>query len=300
MIEIVHSADDTPHENRYAVDIASESDLQDLRSIGSVDAVIHTAGIAHRMSNVSNEDYYRVNVTGSKNIALLASSLSAKQVVLLSSVLVYGRHHDSIVTEDTSCSPADGYGMSKLEAEIETTKICERNGIGLTILRSSPVIGEGCKGNLVRLVRAIDKGYFINIGSGENRKSMVYVGDLAAACITILKSKTQRSIEIFNLAAPPISVREICNVISEGFGKPPVQLRIPAEFPFGVIRWLNRIVAVPTFISLEKTIKTWISEDVYSTAAIKKAIRFDPIVNVPDGIRKTVNHYIRSKNNRFR
>jgi uncharacterized protein YybS (DUF2232 family) len=50
----------------------------------------------------------------------------------------------------------------------------------LVIIRPTVVFGEKNRGNIYNLMRQISTGKFVMIGNGENKKSIAYVGNLAA------------------------------------------------------------------------------------------------------------------------
>ena len=57
--------------------------------------------------------------------------------------------------------------------------------MALTILRLATLYGEGDPGNVGRLMRKLDRGRFLWIGDGSNRKSLLYKGDAARACMAV-------------------------------------------------------------------------------------------------------------------
>ena len=50
----------------------------------------------------------------------------------------------------------------------------------LVIVRPAAVLGEGNRGNVYQLLRQIASRRFVMVGSGHNRKSMAYVGNVSA------------------------------------------------------------------------------------------------------------------------
>lgn len=58
----------------------------------------------------------------------------------------------------------------------------------LVIVRPTVVFGEGNRGNVYNLLRQISTGKFTMVGQGKNKKSMAYVGNIAAFlahCLTM-------------------------------------------------------------------------------------------------------------------
>jgi nucleoside-diphosphate-sugar epimerase len=57
---------------------------------------------------------------------------------------------------------------------------CKKHNVVCTILRLPLLVGENPPGNLGAMIKAIDKGYYFNIGGGKAKKSMVLAEDVAA------------------------------------------------------------------------------------------------------------------------
>ena len=83
--------------------------------------------------------------------------------------------------ENTPCNPVGPYALSKYNAELRAIEIARVSGMALAILRLATLYGEGNPGNVGRLMRALDRGRFLWIGDGSNRKSLLYRGDAARA-----------------------------------------------------------------------------------------------------------------------
>jgi nucleoside-diphosphate-sugar epimerase len=83
-----------------------------------VEVIIHLAGKAHDLKNISNElDYFKVNTD--LTISIFDAFLKSKAKIFLyfSSVKAVKNHFDNILTEDIIPSPSTTYGKSKLAAE---------------------------------------------------------------------------------------------------------------------------------------------------------------------------------------
>lgn len=287
----------TTHSDRVAnrdrfvtVDITRPGSFSSIRSIGPFDAVVHCAGLAHRSSARRGEDFDRVNVDGTKNVGRLAVELGAKQIIHLSSVMVYGRHGTNICESD-ECHPNDAYALSKLRGEEGLIGISGDTELSVTILRPAPVIGEGCKGNFVRLIRAIDKGRFISVGDGRNLKSLIYVGDVAEACVRLIEQENSDQVEIFNLAAPPIGTKDLLYLVSKSLGKRQVPFRLPTEPLMTALRCFARLSSAEQVVSAARSLETWISEDVYSTSSIRERHGFETPTTITDAVERTVAAY---------
>lgn len=144
--------------------------------------VIHSAGKAHTIpkTEIEKQQFYDVNLTGTLNLlkAFEKSSLP-KQFVFISSVSVYGLDSGTNINEETPLLAKDPYGLSKIAAEELVSNWCSLNNVVYTILRLPLLVGKNPPGNLGTMLKAINKGYYFNIGGGVARKSMVLAQDVA-------------------------------------------------------------------------------------------------------------------------
>jgi nucleoside-diphosphate-sugar epimerase len=259
--------------------------------------VIHCAGLAHQFGKARDEDFWNVNVEGTKNLAHLAEKLKAKQFILISSVSVYGKQsfekkdkNRQPLDENAEYNPDGAYAKSKIESEKAAIRLCEKNGIPITVLRLSTVIGEGDPGNTSRLIETINKNRFVWIGNGRNRKSLIYKNDIADACVKILENKKNET-EIFNITAEPLEMREIVSEIALSLGKKIPKIHIPAKL-LELVFWLNKkSLQFSKISSLSGTIEKWLSEDVFSGDKIAGKYGFRPKTPVRKALKRQVRAY---------
>jgi UDP-glucose 4-epimerase len=87
-------------------------------ALADIDAVIHSAGVAHAMSGLPEDDYRVLNTEATIALARAAQRAGAKRFVFLSSIRAQsGPTAEHALTEDLPPQPADAYGRSKLAAE---------------------------------------------------------------------------------------------------------------------------------------------------------------------------------------
>src|SRR5437867_1158448 len=87
-------------------------------ALEGVDAVIHSAGLAHGMSGVPEDDYRVLNTEATIGLARAARRAGAKRFVFLSSIRAQsGPTAEHVLSEELPPQPTDAYGRSKLAAE---------------------------------------------------------------------------------------------------------------------------------------------------------------------------------------
>lgn len=280
-------------ENYFRADITDKNEVRNIKPPEQIETVIHCAGLAHQFENVAKKDFWETNVAGTENILNLATSLKIKHFILISSVAVYGGNFKDgdIINEDSECQPQDDYAESKLAGEQIARKICEEKGTMLTILRPATVIGEGDRGNFLRLIGAIDKKRFLWIGKGENRKSLIHKTDVAKACTIVLKKKNIET-EIFNIAAEPLLMKEIVDEIALELNVKIPKFTIPLSLIQKIFSTNLKTLKNRKIEKLAQTIKKWTAEDVYSAEKLKKRYGFQAKVSAREAIKREVGWYL--------
>ncbi len=268
-------------------------DPESLRpAIDGIESVIHAAGLAHVFDRSQAEDapFQAVNATGTANVARTAAQAGVQQFVLISSVAVYG---DDVSARDEKlvCRPEGPYAKSKWEAEQRAIEIAEASGMRLTILRLATVYGEGDPGNVARLMRAIDRGCFVWVGDGSNRKSLIHREDAARACMSVLNT-SEAGINTYNVSAPPCTVRDVVEGLASALGRSLPRWHVPAYLAL----WLARIGGLLTrghgrLGNLNPTLKKWLADDVYVASKFRQRFDFQTHVELAEGLRQEVAWY---------
>jgi nucleoside-diphosphate-sugar epimerase len=253
--------------------------------------VIHVAGLAHMFSPDVNsvEKFRQINEIGTANVAVTAAAVGVGHLILISSVSVYGPYTQGVYDENTPCSPVGPYALSKYNAERRANEIARESGMALTILRLATLYGEGDPGNVGRLIRTLDRGRFLWIGNGSNRKSLLYRGDAARACMAVAE-RPASGINIYNVSAPACTMLEIVDGIADALGKHPFPVRVPASLALLLSRLLSRIPNC-RMAGLDQTVKKWLAEDVYDTRRFKEAFGFQTKTSLEDGLKREVDSY---------
>lgn len=152
-----------------------------------VDLVVHAAGKAHSVPRSTREraEYERVNVQGTARLLTALERLPAlpKALVHISTVMVYGRQERHLLDETTPLDARDAYGLSKVRAEAVVREWAARTGVCTTILRLPLVVADPPNGNVAVLMNAIRRGYYVRIGTGAARRSMVRADDVAEVVV---------------------------------------------------------------------------------------------------------------------
>lgn len=172
--------------------------------------VVHLAAIAHRRA--SREELQRVNVDLAVDTAKRAAA-SGAGLVFVSSVKVHGEMSRLPFRADSPITPQDRYAESKARAEEALRGI---PGLRLAVLRPPLAYGPGVKANFLALMRAIARGWPLPLASVGNRRSLIYVGNLAAAILACL----ERQGTFLVSDGPAISTPQLCRELGDALGRP--------------------------------------------------------------------------------
>ena len=166
-------------------EIGPETNWQE--ALSNIDAVLHLAGRAHVMAESDADPlaaYRRINRDGTKRLAEAAADAGVKRLVFLSSIKVNGeRTTNHPYSEASTPQPEDAYGQSKWEGE---QALHEINGLETVVVRTPLVYGPHVKGNFRSLLNICRKTVPLPLGGLQNRRSLIYVGNLADALIRCL------------------------------------------------------------------------------------------------------------------
>lgn len=278
------------------VDVSSEL-APDLFS--GTDVIINLAAV--HADNVRDKSlYYSVNVNGAVNVCTAASKANIHKIIFVSSVAVYGFPPPD-VDENGAIAPFDDYGKSKYLAELEYLKWYNEapETRHLTIVRPTVIFGEGNRGNVYNLISQIESKRFIFVGSGENKKSMSYVGNVAA--YLAYATNAFDGLQLFNYVDKPDLTMNtfVSTARKELFGVENVGFRIYAWIGLLAGRLLDvvsRFTPQPLGISYIR-IKKFINNTTYSTKISNSD--FQPPSNLQEALVGTICHEFnpRSKKN---
>jgi nucleoside-diphosphate-sugar epimerase len=188
-----------------------------------VDAIIHLAARAHVLhENIPDPlaEFRRVNVTMTLQLAEAAANAGVRRFIFLSSIGVNGlRTTGRPFSERDTPRPLEPYAISKWEAEQGLNAIAARSAMQITRIRPPLILGPGVKGNLLRLVRLVDRGIPLPFGAISNRRSYLTVDDLCELLYLCLL-RPEGGNDLF-LAAndESISTPELMRAIAAGLGR---------------------------------------------------------------------------------
>lgn len=213
-------------------------DTQWSAALAGRNAVIHLAAHVHVMPGAAGDaadDFNRVNVQGSENLARQAAHAGVRRFVFLSSVKVNGEISTGrAFVESDPARPTDAYGASKAEAEKRLKAVSAETGMELVIVRPPLVYGPGVKANFLRLLRIVDTGIPLPFLSIDNRRSLVYVGNLVHALGACLTHPAAANRTFFVSDDHDVSSPQLVREIAAALGRKPRLLPFPPVLLRGI------------------------------------------------------------------
>ncbi|HLN54249.1 MAG TPA: NAD(P)-dependent oxidoreductase [Lentimicrobium sp.] len=174
--------------NLVQIDFYDCTDIFDkISSLPPLKYIIHNAGIIRA---VKKEDFHEVNFGNTKRLinVLMRTSKVPDKFLYISSLASLGpcngqfRSPIGLLTEP---APVTEYGKSKLETE----RLIESNDwLPYIILRPTAVYGPGDK-DMYRLIRFINMGIDLQLGTGSQRLTFIYIKDLVSLAFIALESE---------------------------------------------------------------------------------------------------------------
>ena len=206
-------------------------------ALAGVDAIIHSAGIAHAMSGRPEDDYRILNTEATIGLARAAERAGVKRFVFLSSIRAQtGPAAEDVLTENLEPRPTDPYGKSKLAAEQGLDQL----GIDWVALRPVLVYGPDVQSNMATFVRLARSPYPLPLASLEARRSLLSVDNLVDAVDAVLTATTPLRRPFIVADAERLTVPEMITAMRAAIGRRPGLMHVPAPFLAMALRVARR------------------------------------------------------------
>jgi nucleoside-diphosphate-sugar epimerase/2-polyprenyl-3-methyl-5-hydroxy-6-metoxy-1,4-benzoquinol methylase len=209
------------------------------RAVEDIDVVFHLAAAQHE-ANISNQIFYDVNVSGTRNIIEASIKSGVKRFVHGSTIGVYG-DSDSPLNESSPCNPDNIYGQTKLEGE--KLALSYKDRIPLTVIRISETYGPGDR-RLLKLFKIINKNSFFMIGDGKNLHQLIYVDDLVSGMLKASESEKALGEIILLVGEKPITTNDMVNSIARALNARILSFKAPL-LPLLGLAWILESILRP-------------------------------------------------------
>lgn len=210
-------------------DISPDTDWR--AALNGVDAVVHLAARAHIMQDSAQDPlaiYRAINCAGTGNLARQAAQSGVKRLLYVSSIKVNGESTtDRPFRAGDTPHPQDPYGISKWEAEQALQRVATETTLEIVILRPPLIYGAGVKANFLRLIKLTARGLPLPLGMVKNRRSLLYLGNLADAIRVCLNHPAAAGKTYLVSDGEPLSTAELVQRLATALGISATLLPIP-------------------------------------------------------------------------
>jgi nucleoside-diphosphate-sugar epimerase len=245
-----------------------------------VDVVVHLAMRAHRPGSSADGE---AEAEGAAVLARAAAAAGVGRFVQISSIRAMGSAtppRASFRAGDPTL-PDDPYGRAKLAIERALTAAARKSGLGLVILRPPLIHGPGVKGNLRNLMRLIASGLPLPFAAVDNRRSLIFVGNLADLIATACIHPDAEGLVLLARDAGDLSTPELIRALASGLGRPARLFDLPPA----VFAALSPLPMLGTAV---KRLTASLQVDDSETRA---ALGWSPAVSVEAGLAATARTY---------
>ncbi len=265
-------------------DIKNFEEVKD--NFHNINKVYHLAA-AWRTEHSNIEEFRSVNVEATRNLLNAAKASKVKRFIHCSTVGVQGHIDEPPADEEYRFNPGDHYQKTKLEGELLARDYFSK-GLPGVVIRPAGIYGPGDT-RFLKLFRAINKGYFIMIGSGKTFYHFTYIDDLVNGII-IAGDKIEALGKVFTIAGNEyVTIKELVYMIADVLGKPHPKMRVPFS-PVYLAAVLCNKVCRPFGINpplFPRRVEFFSKDRAFTINKAKRLLGYEPIVSLRDGLSKT-------------
>lgn len=243
------------------------------RACAGVDTVFHLAGYAH-VNQHDVQELRRINVEGTRALLQAASAAGVRRIVFFSSILAEAR-----------LNPEGGaYGQSKLEAETLLLEAAAAGQIEVCCLRPANVYGLGMKGNLLTMMRLVQRGLLPPLPVPSAPLSLVGNRDLCEAAL-LAAQLPQANGQVYAVTdGKTYTMKGIEVSVRRALGRAPRTWHTPLPFfyvAFATLEILGRLLRLPNAPGL-RSYRALRSGSLVSSEKIQQELGYNPAGSLSD------------------
>ena len=201
--------------------------------LADCEVVVHLAARVHVMKDATAdplEEFRRVNVQGTLNLARQAAAASVRRFVFVSSIGVNGAEtFQQLFTAQDQAAPHSPYAVSKYEAELGLQVLAAETGMEVVIIRPPLVYGPNAPGNFGSLMRWLKRGVPLPLGAIHNQRSLVALDNLVDLIVTCLTHSAAANQTFLVSDSEDVSTTELLQRMGQALGRSARLIPVPAS-----------------------------------------------------------------------
>ena len=239
-----------------------------------VECIFHLAArVSVSESILYPVEYNDVNVGGTVSLMTAARDAGVRRVVLASSGTVYGEQEEQPVKETSMVRPPNPYAVTKIASEYYCSAIGALYDIEVAMLRIFNAYGPGQAvppshppviPHFAR--QALTDGTVVIFGSGKQTRDFIYISDVVDALTTAGLTDDVNGLIINVGTGQEVSIDDLLRKIENLLGRKVSSLHNP-------------------------TLSGGVSRLVAETSLARKALDFEPRVDIDEGLHLMLSHY---------
>ena len=263
------------------------------RAVRGATHIFHLA-VAMREGGKSDEFFEAINLDGTRHLLEAASQQRVERFVYCSTIGIYGHKAPGITREDSPLAPGNIYERTKVSAERLVREFAEQCAVPSVILRPADVYGPRDQ-RLLKLFKGVSRGRFPLFGSGKGRRHMVYVDDVVAAFFKACERDEALGEGLIVAGPSACTLRELLAEITRATGSKRYGVRLPLAPMLGLAATVEDVSAAlgvdpPIY---RRRMDFFHSDSEFDTSRARRVLDWEPRVDLPEGIRRTMEDYRR-------
>ncbi|MBV9853431.1 MAG: NAD-dependent epimerase/dehydratase family protein [Streptosporangiaceae bacterium] len=260
-----------------------------------VERVVHLAGMMGVWRPM--EEYYAVNVSGTKNVCRAVLAAKAR-LVHVSSWTVYGMSLGRPVREDFALKPLpEPYSITKAAGDRAVQRMINEDRLRAVIVRPGTIFGPGDQLNFGRTADRLIGGRRVIVGKGNNAVPFVFVTDVVQGLLLALENDDAIG-QAYNIANDrPLTQQQLLNAIAHEIGAKPPRLHVPYRALYAAAYAAERIAMLTRSqrdpLVTRHGVALFGTDNRHVVDKARRQLGYEPRVDLGEGVRLAAEWYRR-------
>ncbi len=275
----------------YYGDITDSQSL--IEPMKGCDIVIHVAALASDWGPY--EEFHKINVEGTLNVANAAKNANLERMVWISTVAMYGFGRLNVKEEDEKAITKFHYNESKRIAEDKVFYFAKESGLNITAIKPGNVYGTRDHTFIEKYLEAMEQGKIAFVDKGSKKTCPVYVENLVDA-IYLAAYKKEAIGETFIVTdGLDINWKQFTDKLADEMGLKRPTTSVPFGLAFGIAGTMEFVynlfkIKTPPLLTRYR-ISNGGMDYTFSIEKAKRVLGWSPKVDLDEAVKRTVGWY---------